>query len=75
MSARSAKATERSVDDMVKLTNAQVKLSQENIRLAQTARADSDRAQRFARWMAWSSLAVSVASLGTAVVAILVTLS
>lgn len=42
------------------------------LELAQAAREDAVRAERFTRIMAWSSLAVAVASLGAAVVAIVV---
>jgi hypothetical protein len=63
-SAESAKATAKAVDDMLRLTRAQVEI-------ARAARHDAERSERFTRSMAWSSLAVAVASLGAAVAALL----
>lgn len=73
-SAAAAKKTALAVDQMVRLSAAQVQLADAEIQLAQQTRADSARSERFTRTMAWSSLAVAVASLGAAVVAIVVSL-
>lgn len=71
-SATAAKKTAKAVDQMVRLSSAQVELADAEIKLAQEARIDSARSERFTRIMAWASLAVAVASLGAAVVAIVV---
>lgn len=42
-----------------------------SLELAEAARADSDRAQKFSRNISWASLAIAVASLAVAVVALL----
>lgn len=64
-SADAAKKTAKRVDEMVKLTDAQVEL-------AKAARADAEQSERFTRIMAWASLGVSIASLGAAIVAVVV---
>lgn len=74
-SAKAAKKTAAAVDQMVQLSAAQVQLADAEIQLAQEARIDSARSERFTRIMAWSSLAVAVASLGAAIVAIVVSVA
>lgn len=69
-SADSAKDTAKSVKDMLKLTEAQLKLTRAQLALSESARADAEQAERFTRWMSWSSLAIAAASLGAAVTAL-----
>lgn len=57
---------------MLRLSRGQLSASKAQVELTRAARADSDRSERFTRWMAWSSLAVAVASLGTAVAALII---
>lgn len=71
-SADSAKATARSVDEMLKLNRDQLKLSKAQVDLSTAARADAERSERFTRAMAWSSLAISIASLGAAIAALII---
>ena len=73
-SAKAAKKTAATVDQMVRLSAAQVQLADAEIQLAQEARIDSARSERFTRIMAWSTLGVAVASLGAAIVAIVVSI-
>jgi len=42
--------------------------------VAETARADAQRSERFTRIMAWSSLGIAVASLGAAIAAVIMSI-
>lgn len=57
---------------MLRLSRAQLAASEAQVRLTQAARADAERSERFTRWMAWSSLAVSVVSVGAAMVVLFI---
>lgn len=69
-SADSAKATARSVEQMLRLSKDQLRASEAQVQLTQAARADAEKSERFTRTMAWSSLAVAIASLGAALAAL-----
>lgn len=69
-SADAAKATARSVNQMIRLTEKHIELSDAQVRLSLATREDAARTERFTRLMAWISLAVAVGSLAVAVVAI-----
>lgn len=71
-SADSARETAKSVERMLRLSRDQLAASQAQVELTQAARADAEKSERFTRWMAWSSLAVAVASLGAAMAALFV---
>jgi hypothetical protein len=71
-SADAAKITARSVDQMLDLSAAQLKLTRAQLELSKQARADADRSERFTRWMTIVSVAIAVGSLGTSIVAIIV---
>ncbi|MDZ4045566.1 MAG: hypothetical protein U1E32_07275 [Rhodoglobus sp.] len=67
---RAADAVESTDQRMANLVDAM----ETQLELAKAAQASADAAQRFSRWISISSLIVSVASLGAAVAAIVVTL-
>ncbi|WP_341945319.1 hypothetical protein [Microbacterium sp. LWH11-1.2] len=71
-SADSAKATARSVEQMLRLSKDQLGASKAQVELTRAARADAEKSERFTRTMAWSSLAVAIASLGAALAALFV---
>ena len=71
-SADAAKATARSVDQMLGLSAVQLQLIRAQLELSKQARADADRSERFTRWMTVVSVAIAVGSLATSVVAIIV---
>ncbi|MFE6735978.1 hypothetical protein [Microbacterium sp. NPDC057650] len=70
MSADSAKATARSVDQMLRLSKDQLAASKAQVELTRAARADAEKSERFTRAMAWCSLGVAIASLGAALAAL-----
>lgn len=65
---RTAAAAEATSERLEQLVEAM----QTQLELVRQSQADAERSERFTRIMAWSSLAVAIASLAAAVVAIVV---
>ncbi|MDL5350566.1 hypothetical protein [Microbacterium sp. zg-YB36] len=66
-----ARAAERTEQTMVEIADAM----RRQLDLAESTRLDAQRSEKFTRMMGWISLGVSVASLGAAVAAVVVTVS
>lgn len=65
--AESARRTEETMDEIAEAMRRQLDV-------AETAREDAQRSEKFTRIMAWASLFVAIASLGAAIAAVVVTL-
>lgn len=70
--ADAAEETAATVGEMRAAMEAMLRLTARNVEMAEEARKDAARTERFTRAMAWASTIIAIASLGAAVAAIVV---